>query len=220
MFKTSSLLSANTVFVLPCPVLSYHILYQAQVLNHQAGLANAGLEEISRDPFCVCDTDLMLSIIANSTPEHGPGEQTKYHYLTFGWLVEGLVRSVTGGSLREYVSANIGSKLSIDSEFMIGIPGTMDDENAVHAQSSSEKEISDRVANLVLGRIVMPPAPPRPTQTPVTGTVTGTVVDKKTATDAHAAAAAATADPRTVTAPLSPESPAESEEVRSSSLCW
>jgi CubicO group peptidase (beta-lactamase class C family) len=190
------------------------------VLNHQAGLANAGLEEISRDPFCVCDTDVMLSIIANSTPEHGPGEQTKYHYLTFGWLVEGLVRSVTGTSLREYVSANIGSKLSIDSEFMIGIPGTMDDENAVHAQSSSEKEISDRVANLVLGRIVMPPTPPKPTQATQT-TVTGTVVDKKTATDAHAAtaAAAAKADPRTVTAPLSPESPAEAQEVRNSSLC-
>jgi CubicO group peptidase (beta-lactamase class C family) len=189
------------------------------VLNHQAGLANAGLEEISRDPFCVCDTDVMLSIIANSTPEHGPGEQTKYHYLTFGWLVEGLVRSVTGVSLREYVSANIGSKLSIDSEFMIGIPGTMDDENAVHEQSSSEKEISDRVANLVLGRIVMPPAPPKPTQATQT-TVTGTVVDKKTATDAHAAAAtAAKADPHTVTAPLSPESPAAAQEVSNSSLC-
>jgi CubicO group peptidase (beta-lactamase class C family) len=185
------------------------------VLNHQAGLANAGLEEISRDPFCVCDTDLMLSIIANSKPEHGPGEQTKYHYLTFGWLVEGLVRSVTGASLREYVSANIGSKLSIDSEFMIGIPGTMDDENTVHTQSSSEKEISDRVANLVLGRIIMPPAPPKPAQTTQT-TVTGTVVDEKTAARA---AAAAKADPHTVTAPLSPESPAEAQEVSSSSLC-
>lgn len=176
------------------------------MLNHQAGLANACLEEISRDPFCVCDTDLMLSMIAESTPEHAPGEQTKYHYLTFGWLVEGLVRSVTGGSLREYVSANIGSKLSIDSEFMIGIPGTMDDETAVHAQSSSEKEISDRVANLVLGKIVLPPAPK-----PAPALVTGTVVEKKVATDLQSAA---TIDPRTVTAPLSPESPAAAEEVK------
>lgn len=151
---------------------------QAQVLNHQAGLANAALEEISRDPFSVCDIDFMLELISESTPEHEPGEQTKYHYLTFGWIVEGLVRGVTGGSLREFVRQNIGEKLNIEDEFMMGIPSQNDgidgevnnggwkEMDKVKETSEKESNVNSRIADLVLGRIVMPsppPAPPAPT---------------------------------------------------------
>ena len=117
----------------------------------------------------MCDTDLMLSIVANSTPEHAPGLSTKYHYLTFGWLVEGLVKSVTGDSLRNFVNANIGTQLDIDKEFMIGIPGDAGADGDIgeafrkSSERREEEETLGRVANLVLGRIVMPPAPPKST---------------------------------------------------------
>mmetsp|Transcript_39791 Transcript_39791/g.106135 ORF Transcript_39791/g.106135 Transcript_39791/m.106135 type:complete len:751 (+) Transcript_39791:75-2327(+) len=48
-----------------------------QVLNHQAGLANAGLEELARDPFLVADADAMLQILATATPEIAPGSETR-----------------------------------------------------------------------------------------------------------------------------------------------
>jgi aarF domain-containing kinase len=102
----------------------------AQVLNHQAGLANVGMNEMSRDPYVVCDSGVMLNILANSTPEHVPGEETKYHYLTFGWLVDGIVRGVTGTSLRDFVNDNIGKELSIEKEFMIGVPTGSDEDRA------------------------------------------------------------------------------------------
>jgi Beta-lactamase len=163
------------------------------VLNHQAGLANAGLQEISRDPFVVCDNDLILSIMAQSTPEHAPGAQTNYHYLTFGWLVEGLVQSVTGGTLRDFVNTNIAVEQNIQSEFMIGIGSgnTADQQHAdrLPAVSSNEREVANRVANLVLGRIVMPPRPAVAASDVATATATAA------ASASSAAAASATATP-------------------------
>ena len=41
----------------------------SQVLHHQAGLANAALEELQRDPFLACDSTFMASVVAESTPE-------------------------------------------------------------------------------------------------------------------------------------------------------
>jgi aarF domain-containing kinase len=141
----------------------------AQVLNHQAGLANVGMNEMSRDPYVVCDSGVMLNILANSTPEHVPGEETKYHYLTFGWLVDGIVRGVTGTSLRDFVNDNIGKELSIEKEFMIGVPAGSEEDRA---------EVVDRVACLVLGKMVMPKAPAPPAVV-----VAAVVVEKDAAKD-------------------------------------
>ena len=128
-------------------ILSYLILLafisflQSHVLNHQAGLANAGLQEISRDPFIVCDSDLILSVMAQSTPEHAPGAQTNYHYLTFGWLVEGLVKSITGGTLKDFVNTNIAIQQNIQSEFMIGIASSHTEQQS----QEQEQEQADRL---------------------------------------------------------------------------
>ena len=140
----------------------------------------------------MCDTELMLNLISESKPEHTPGEQTKYHYLTFGWIVEGLVRGVTGDSLREFVRKNIGEKLNIEEEFMIGIPGENKKENEKkkgESESECESEsdgqgkerqidVNIRIADLVLGRIVMPSPPPAPasaTASPVAATADAAV---------------------------------------------
>ena len=42
----------------------------SQVLHHQAGLANAALEELQRDPFLACDAAYMTKLMAESTPEN------------------------------------------------------------------------------------------------------------------------------------------------------
>lgn len=157
------------------------------------------MQEISRDPFVVCDNDLILSIMAQSTPEHAPGTQTNYHYLTFGWLVEGLVQSVTGGSLRDFVNTNIAVEQNIQSEFMIGIgSGNTAEQHAdrLPAVSSNEREVADRVANLVLGRIVMPPRPAAVASDVATATATASATAAASASTAAAAtAASATATP-------------------------
>lgn len=65
----------------------------AHVLTHKAGLHAAGLDEIMKDPYTACNSGEMLRILEEARPEGVPGEgDAKYHFLTFGWLVEGIVR--------------------------------------------------------------------------------------------------------------------------------
>jgi hypothetical protein len=137
--------------------------------------------------------------MAQSTPEHAPGLQTNYHYLTFGWLVEGLVQSVTGGSLRDFVKTNIAVELNLQSEFMIGIGSgnTAEQQHAdrLPAVSANEREVADRVANLVLGRIVMPPRPAVVASDVATTAAAATTTAAAAASANADAAASATATP-------------------------
>ena len=92
----------------------------AHVLQHQAGLSNAALDDIAEDPFVSSDEQKMLNIIAGAEPDALPGTETKYHYLTFGWLCDGIVRGATGGQkLRSLVENDIARKLNIEREFMV-----------------------------------------------------------------------------------------------------
>ena len=94
------------------------------VLNHKAGLSDAGTEEMSQDPFVVCDTDAMLQIMAAATPSQAPGGKAKYHYLSFGWLVDGILRGACGRSLAQVVAQDIAVPLNISDELLIGLgPG-------------------------------------------------------------------------------------------------
>ena len=92
----------------------------AHVLQHQAGLSNAALEDIAEDPFVASDEAKMLDILAVAEPDALPGTETRYHYLTFGWLCDGIVRGATGGmKLRSLVENDIARKLNIEREFMV-----------------------------------------------------------------------------------------------------
>ena len=228
-----------STFIYPVS-LFFTFYFQAHVLNHQAGLANAALEEISRDPFTVCDTDLILQLIEESSPEHSPGELTKYHYLTFGWIVEGIVRGVTGESLRDFVSKNIGDKLDISDEFMIGIPSQDQSQSvsqdqgqgqsvsqSVSVEGGSENavgvtgeiatgsgsvnsvsninigvDVSSRVADLVLGKIIMPspPTPPAPVVATSATTASATTTASTTANDSVSDSTSTATDTATTTA--------------------
>eukprot|EP00282_Hemiselmis_andersenii_P003262 CAMPEP_0114108442 /NCGR_PEP_ID=MMETSP0043_2-20121206/227_1 /TAXON_ID=464988 /ORGANISM="Hemiselmis andersenii, Strain CCMP644" /LENGTH=282 /DNA_ID=CAMNT_0001200217 /DNA_START=189 /DNA_END=1034 /DNA_ORIENTATION=- len=97
----------------------------SHVLSHQSQLQMAGVDEMARDPYFVCDSGSMLRVLEESPLEGTPGKgDAKYHFLTFGWLVDGIVRGVTGGqSLAEYIAADIAAPLGIQEELMIGLGG-------------------------------------------------------------------------------------------------
>lgn len=100
------------------------IITVQDVLNHKAGLHHACSSELAENPFLACDTDTMMKIIAESESEdYG---SLNYHYLSYGWILQGICRSVTGIYLEEYIESKISSKLSISNEFMIGTKNLKD----------------------------------------------------------------------------------------------
>eukprot|EP00741_Cyanophora_paradoxa_P009010 tig00001428_g8723.t1 len=95
------------------------------LLTHTAGLANAMPEDLSHERLV--DWPAMLRCMEEATPEHEPGESAAYHYLTFGWLVGGLVEKALalakrGTSFRDFVRTRIAEPLGVAGEFHIGIP--------------------------------------------------------------------------------------------------
>jgi hypothetical protein len=67
--------------------------------NDQAGLANALPEHATLTDLS--DYGSMVRFVANAAPEHAPGQETHYHYLTFGWLVGGLTEAASGFPLQQ-----------------------------------------------------------------------------------------------------------------------
>merc|ERR1711871_1185186 len=90
----------------------------ADILNHKAGLQNAGTREFSEDPFIACDASRVMEVMENAKPEVSSG----YHYLSFGFLLDGIVRSVLNREqgLKELVESRITSRLE-HKEFGIGV---------------------------------------------------------------------------------------------------
>ena len=65
-----------------------------------------------------CFPPQIYQIMEEAVPE----TSSSYHYLSFGFILDGLVRSVyPDGGLREYVRDRIGSKLEFGEEFGIGV---------------------------------------------------------------------------------------------------
>eukprot|EP00730_Choanoeca_flexa_P002996 TRINITY_DN11255_c0_g1_i2.p1 TRINITY_DN11255_c0_g1~~TRINITY_DN11255_c0_g1_i2.p1 ORF type:complete len:1009 (+),score=297.20 TRINITY_DN11255_c0_g1_i2:259-3027(+) len=90
-----------------------------QVLSHCAGLHRVpGPDTKLAD---LCDWDKMIEAMANSTPGTTPGKVTRYHILSFGWLVGGLVQAVTKKHLRDFVRSNISEPLDIEHEMFFGL---------------------------------------------------------------------------------------------------
>jgi len=73
------------------------------VLGHRAGLANSGMPEDGTVDV-LCDFEGMVGLMEGAVPEHGAGEEVRYHYLTFAWIVGGLIEKVTGRSYQDYLS--------------------------------------------------------------------------------------------------------------------
>ena len=89
------------------------------LLSHQAGLHRIrGLAATADD---LLDHETITETIAAQEPGGPRRGGTGYHGFTFGWLVAGLVKQVTGLGLREAVDVELAKPLDLDG-FWIGAP--------------------------------------------------------------------------------------------------
>lgn len=107
----------------------------AQLLSHQAGLC--ALDQRVE----VLDYDEVIHALEAQAPLWPPATAHGYHARTFGFLLDELIRRITGRTLSEYWQENFARPLELD--FWIGVP---------------EKEKS-RVATIYAAKSGKPPEP-------------------------------------------------------------
>ena len=107
----------------------------AELLSHQAGLC--ALDQ----RVDVLDYEGVIRALEAQVPLWPPGTSHGYHARTFGFLLDELIRRITGRTLYEYWRENFARPLELD--FWIGLP---------------EKENS-RVATIYAARSGQPPQP-------------------------------------------------------------
>jgi CubicO group peptidase (beta-lactamase class C family) len=88
----------------------------AQLLSHQAGLC--ALDQ----RVDVLDYNRVIRALEAQTPLWLPGTAHGYHARTFGFLLDELVRRITGKTLPDYWQENFARPLKLD--FWIGLPET------------------------------------------------------------------------------------------------
>ncbi len=86
----------------------------AQLLSHQAGLCALDRQ------VDVLDYDAVIQALEEQTPLWSPGTAHGYHARTFGFLLDELVRRVTGKTLSEYWRTVFAEPLTLD--IWIGLP--------------------------------------------------------------------------------------------------
>ncbi|HET9874351.1 MAG TPA: serine hydrolase domain-containing protein [Mycobacterium sp.] len=80
-----------------------------QLMRHRAGLSH--LRGASREDLL--DHRLMEARLAAAPPRHHPGKPA-YHALTYGWLMSGLARAVTGEDMGRLIRAELAEPLGTD----------------------------------------------------------------------------------------------------------
>ncbi|KAJ1469488.1 hypothetical protein T484DRAFT_1851590, partial [Baffinella frigidus] len=130
-----------------------------------AGMVNAGLDALGKEPFmvrdedrmialmekAVRDEDRMIALMEKAVPTAAPGAENSYHYLSFGWLVGGIVRGATGKSLRTMVDEEISDKV-VDEEISDKVGLLKDLFLGLPEGGTSSPELKDRLATLVIKR--------------------------------------------------------------------
>lgn len=89
----------------------------ADVLAHRGGLS-APREDLTHDQ--VLDSRWLADLLAAQRPLWEPGSGHSYHAITFGTLVQELVRRVTGRELDEVFAAEIAGPLGADVSLKAG----------------------------------------------------------------------------------------------------
>lgn len=82
-----------------------------RLLTHRAGLSS--LPAIAAGADDVLDHRLMEQRLAAATPDRLLGVPA-YHALTYGWLLAGLVRAITGASMAELFRTEVAEPLGVD----------------------------------------------------------------------------------------------------------
>ncbi|MFE0671866.1 serine hydrolase domain-containing protein [Streptomyces sp. NPDC058867] len=87
------------------------------VLGHRAGLP---VLDRPLTPEQALDPALGPAAVAAQAPAWEPGTDHGYHALTYGWMLDELVRRVTGRGAGEWIAAEIAGPLG--AEFWLGLP--------------------------------------------------------------------------------------------------
>ncbi len=91
----------------------------AALMSHRAGLSTLS------EPIEVWDYERIVAALAAEPPHWPLGEGHGYHPRTFGFLMDELVRRLTGETLREYWRTHFAEPLGLD--LWIGVPPEMVD---------------------------------------------------------------------------------------------
>lgn len=83
-----------------------------QLLSHRAGMHRCRGLVIEAEELL--DHERMIELVAKQRPSPPPGTASGYHGLTFGWLVAGLARAVTGEDMRTLFAREIAQPLGLD----------------------------------------------------------------------------------------------------------
>ncbi|MFE3958889.1 serine hydrolase domain-containing protein [Nocardia sp. NPDC059091] len=126
-----------------------------QVLSHRAGLY--GLPEIARGLDDVLDHRMMEDHLAAAKPDHLLGIPT-YHALTFGWLLAGLARAVTGRGMAELFRTEVAEPLGTEG-IHLGNPPPGSRTSAALLHGNKLSAVGTNYASLVLGRAYSLPGP-------------------------------------------------------------
>ncbi len=90
-----------------------------QVLNHEGGIHN--VQAMVDDAHDLLDDEGMEARVAAARPNPLPGTGPGYHAMTFGWIISGLMRSVTGLDMGKLWQTEVGDVIG-DDGLRIGIP--------------------------------------------------------------------------------------------------
>jgi CubicO group peptidase (beta-lactamase class C family) len=89
-----------------------------ELMTHRAGLYS--VQAVAEQAEDLLDHELMENRLAARTV-HAPTERSAYHAITYGWLISGLLRRVTGSGLRDLVRTELADPLGTDG-LHIGAP--------------------------------------------------------------------------------------------------
>ncbi|KAJ3417277.1 Katanin p60 ATPase-containing subunit A1 [Chytridiales sp. JEL 0842] len=109
----------------------------ADLVTHRAGLADAGTEVLSESPFHMAKFDKMVSHMEIVTPKHAPGERFEYHFLSFGWLVGGVLEKATKRPIKGLFDEMLVSMGVAPDYGIVGIPKGIEEKLAsLHWEAS------------------------------------------------------------------------------------
>ncbi len=99
------------------PAQRWPALTVAHCLSHRAGMPTVSGLTGDEDIY---DADAMLALLARTDPMVPIGEGIAYHYLTYGWFAEAIIRGATGLTSGQAFRQLIGEPYGIDA--YIGTP--------------------------------------------------------------------------------------------------
>ena len=97
-----------------------HRVTVRDLLTHRAGLAS--VRAVARSAEEMLDHEAMEARLAARAPIGVPTPRSAYHAITYGWLVAGLARAITGCGMAELFQTEIAEPLGIDG-IHLGAPG-------------------------------------------------------------------------------------------------